>query len=152
MKNMKQARQQGFTLIELMIVIAIVGILSAVALPAYQDYTERAKLSEALAIAGEAKTSIAEYVAIQGSLPADTNAAGLSDNPSGMMVSAQSVTNGVLTLTLSGTSSDASYFGESIVFTPTRSGNSIDSWACTVSDADKVAKYMPANCRSVTPE
>ncbi|MBK7171103.1 MAG: pilin [Gammaproteobacteria bacterium] len=61
--------QQGFTLIELMIVIAIVGILAAVALPAYQDYTVRAKLSEPMARASEAKTSVAEYFASKGFLP-----------------------------------------------------------------------------------
>lgn len=61
--------QQGFTLIELMIVIAIVGILAAVALPAYQDYTVRAKLSEGLARAGEAKTAITEYYSAAGTFP-----------------------------------------------------------------------------------
>ena len=64
--------QQGFTLIELMIVIAIVGILAAVALPAYQDYTVRAKLSEPLARAAEAKTAVTEYYASTGTMPSGT--------------------------------------------------------------------------------
>ena len=63
--------QQGFTLIELMIVIAIVGILAAVALPAYQDYTVRAKLSEPLARAAEAKTAVTEYFAATGTMPSN---------------------------------------------------------------------------------
>jgi type IV pilus assembly protein PilA len=63
--------QQGFTLIELMIVIAIVGILAAVALPAYQDYTVRAKLSEPLARGSEAKTAVTEYYAATGTMPSD---------------------------------------------------------------------------------
>jgi len=76
MKLQKRA-QQGFTLIELMIVIAIVGILAAVALPAYQDYTVRAKMSEPLALLGEAKTSISEYYIAMGDLPPSEAAAGI---------------------------------------------------------------------------
>lgn len=78
MKKVQLARQQGFTLIELMIVIAIVGILAAIALPAYQDYTIRARMSEALALAAEAKTSISEYYASNGNLPSVRASVGLS--------------------------------------------------------------------------
>jgi type IV pilus assembly protein PilA len=74
---MKQI-QKGFTLIELMIVVAIVGILAAIALPAYQDYTIRARVSEAAAAAGACKTAVAEYYASNAALPADTSTAGCS--------------------------------------------------------------------------
>ncbi len=76
-----QKKQQGFTLIELMIVIAIVGILAAIALPAYQDYTVRAKMSEALANLAEAKTSISEYYAANGVMPLMLMLPGLMRNP-----------------------------------------------------------------------
>ncbi len=75
--NMKQRAQQGFTLIELMIVIAIVGILAAIALPAYQDYTLRAKMAEPLAKMSEAKNTIAEYYVSRANLPVSLAAAGI---------------------------------------------------------------------------
>ena len=74
---MKKANQKGFTLIELMIVIAIVGILAAVALPAYQDYTIRAKMSEAIALLGEGKIGVTEYYIANNVLPPNATAAGL---------------------------------------------------------------------------
>jgi len=75
---MKQQMQKGFTLIELMIVIAIIGILAATAIPAYQDYTTRAKVSEIVVLSSVAKTNIAEYYVSTGSMPTSTSAAGIS--------------------------------------------------------------------------
>lgn len=76
-----QKKQQGFTLIELMIVIAIVGILAAIALPAYQDYTIRAKMSEPMAYMSELKTSVTEYYSATGRLPNGDSQAGVGDAP-----------------------------------------------------------------------
>ncbi|QFU74996.1 pilin [Halioglobus maricola] len=79
--NIQKKAQQGFTLIELMIVIAIIGILAAIALPAYQDYTIRAKMSEPMAYMSELKTSITEYYSATGRLPTDDAQAGVGDAP-----------------------------------------------------------------------
>ncbi|HFB3295986.1 TPA: pilin, partial [Neisseria gonorrhoeae] len=91
--------QKGFTLIELMIVIAIVGILAAVALPAYQDYTARAQVSEAILLAEGQKSAVAGYYLNHGKWPADNGAAGVASSGEikGKYVESVTVTNGVVT-------------------------------------------------------
>ncbi|ENX2591611.1 pilin [Neisseria gonorrhoeae] len=91
--------QKGFTLIELMIVIAIVGILAAVALPAYQDYTARAQVSEAILLAEGQKSAVTEYYLNHGIWPSDNSAAGVASSGEikGKYVQSVTVTNGVVT-------------------------------------------------------
>jgi type IV pilus assembly protein PilA len=138
--------QQGFTLIELMIVVAIVGILAAIALPAYQDYTIRARVSEAAAAAGACKTGVAEFFASKGSLPTNTAEAGCSDTAaSTQFVTSTTVgTGGVITVTLSTNTQLGPATSGTLVLTPTTGGGGvIATWTCS----GNPAKYMPGSCR-----
>ena len=132
--------QQGFTLIELMIVVAIVGILAAIALPAYQDYIVRSKVSEAAATAAACKTSVAEYLASKNTMPADITAAGCSAIAS-QYVTSTTVAAGVITVTVSAATGTAGTY----VLEPTAVGSAITAWGCTGSSIP--AKYLPAICR-----
>jgi type IV pilus assembly protein PilA len=138
--------QQGFTLIELMIVVAIVGILAAIALPAYQDYTIRARVSEAAAAAGACKTSVAEYFASKATLPTSAAQAGCAgtDAVTQYVANTDVSGQGIITVTLSNDSKLGPATGGQLVLTPTTgAGNVISSWACSGTPQ----KYMPGSCR-----
>lgn len=135
--------QKGFTLIELMITVAIVGILAAVALPAYQDYTIRAQVTEGMALAAGAKASVAEYYANAGALPADSAAAGFS-GASGKYVSGVAIATGVVTATFGGSNVNTNISGKTVTLTPTASAAGNLTWACA-STAD--SKYLPSSCK-----
>ena len=139
-------KQQGFTLIELMIVVAIIGILAAIAIPAYQDYTIRAQVSEGLNLSGGAKAAVTEYTMDTGSFPTTNAIAGLSASGdiNGKYTSAVAVgTSGVITVTYGG---DAHQLvqGDSITMTPQTNAGSIE-WVCASTSIDD--KHLPAACR-----
>lgn len=150
-----QKKQQGFTLIELMIVIAIVGILAAIALPAYQDYTVRAKISEAMVTLAEAKTTIAEYYSANNYLPLNGNVAGINDSPNTDIVASIIYTSAAVAgrprLTAKIKSAVIPNSGGTdqtfMLSGSTASGNRI-IWKCKPGAANPLqTKYLPANCR-----
>lgn len=135
--------QQGFTLIELMIVVAIVGILAAIALPAYQDYVIRSKMSEGVAAIAACKTSISEYVATKNAWPSNADTAGCStlmtQYVSGLTVGGA----GVINVT---TQKTGSLPGDCVLtLTPLASLPQITSWTGSHTGCD--AKYVPSNFR-----
>ena len=138
--------QTGFTLIELMIVVAIIGILAAIALPAYQDYTIRARVSEGIAAAAGCKAAVAEYTASNGTLPSDLTASGCQPT-STKYVSDLNVTDGVIEVTMSADPALGGATGMVVTLTPgALSNNAIVDWTCRSSAGHE--KYVPGSCRA----
>ena len=149
-----KAIQKGFTLIELMIVIAIVGVLAVVALPAYQDYTARAQMSEALTLAEGQKSAVVEYYSDKGQFPADNAAAGIAaaNEIKGKYVASVTVgTTGTapaakatITATMNSTGVNKDIQGKTLILEGSQNAGSFD-WTCkagTVAD-----KFLPSSCR-----
>jgi len=124
--------QQGFTLIELMIVVAIIGILAAIAIPAYQDYTIRAQVSEGLSLAAAAKAAVAEDFLNEGEAPADRLDAGMTATPGdtqGKYVDQVLVANGTILIRY-GNEANQQIIGEDLGLTPYESGDLSVIWKC----------------------
>ncbi|HGO8624087.1 TPA: pilin [Neisseria meningitidis] len=158
--------QKGFTLIELMIVIAIVGILAAVALPAYQDYTARAQVSEAILLAEGQKSAVTEYYLNHGEWPANNSSAGVASTPSdikGKYVKEVEVKNGVVTATMLSSGVNKEIQGRKLSLWAKRQAGSV-KWFCgqpvtragtgtnsddVTADSDKKieTKHLPSTCR-----
>lgn len=157
--------QQGFTLIELMIVVAIIGILAAIALPAYQDYTIRSQASEGLTLMSGAKTAVAETFINTGAVPANRTAAGMSANAGdtqGQFVDEVEVANGEITAQY-GNNANAKIVGQTLVLTPYEQTDGSVAWQCNSASAGKVpagtalngptlgtllSQYAPSQCRT----
>ncbi len=148
MKTVQTQVQKGFTLIELMIVVAIIGILAAVALPAYQDYTVRAKVTEAIGYAASAKTSVSECLISEGTLgDCDTLAeVGLSGDIRSDIVSGLTITTttAAIVVTLQNTGSE-DLDGETITMTPAIFTSGV-AWQCGA-EADSF-RFLPSECRN----
>ncbi|CWT15214.1 pilin [Neisseria meningitidis] len=162
--------QKGFTLIELMIVIAIVGILAAVALPAYQDYTARAQVSEAILLAEGQKSAVTEYYLNHGEWPGDNSSAGVatSSEIKGKYVKSVEVKNGVVTATMLSSGVNKEIQGKKLSLWAKRQDGSV-KWFCGLPverDNAKAAnddvtaaaangkkidtKHLPSTCRDAS--
>ena len=141
-------KQQGFTLIELMIVVAIIGILAAIAIPAYQDYTIRAQVSEGLSLTGAAKVAATEYWQDRGEFPANNEVAGLGvadgSDITGKYVTSVALVENIITVTY-GNDANSAIQGDTLTLSADTSGGSVN-WVCASADIDN--RHLPSSCRS----
>jgi len=150
--------QQGFTLIELMIVVAIIGILAAIAIPAYQDYTIRSKVTELVNAAGVCKTGVAEFYQSKGVMPADVNEAGCATVGTANSAAPTVANGGIITVAAAGalnTQLTANGSGVNLVYNPicgaaacdpSGSSGALTEWNC-INGTTVTKKYLPAQCR-----
>ena len=142
MKNV----QKGFTLIELMIVVAIIAILAAIALPAYQDYTIRSQVSEGAVLSDGAKTAVAEFYTNKGTYPGTNLSAGLATSTSiqGNYVTSLTTAGGLITAAY-GNKANAKITASTLIFSAYSKGGGSIAWTCR--SANLAAKYLPTSCR-----
>lgn len=141
----QQHKQQAFTLVEIMIVVAIIGILSMIAIPAYSDFTVRSKVSEGLSLASGAKTSVMEYYMTQGKWPVNNTVAGLpkAEKIQGDFVRSVSIRDNEVIVTF-GDGAGTDLTGKNLHMAANDKGGSI-TWNCKGKDIEN--KYLPPSCR-----
>lgn len=163
---MRKQLQKGFTLIELMIVVAIIGILAAIAIPAYQDYTIRSQVTEGLNLASDVKAGVAEWRANTGAWPANIGQIGVGSGSgdatrkAGKYVSQVGVSNGTITITY-GNQVNSTIDGQTLALQPGTNDNGDVVWVCgnanppprfldpgDAGTTNILDKYLPASCRS----
>ena len=140
---MKRSIQKGFTLIELMIVVAIIGILAAIALPAYQDYTVRGRVSELAVMASGMKATVGENIANNGAITTGSCRGVTVNTVATKNTTSSTCTDGTGVIAVTGT---AQAKGVILTYTPTLQADGVIKWVCTVDSAAN-NKYAPAECR-----
>lgn len=142
----RQRLSAGFTLIELMIVVAIIAVLAAIAIPAYQDYLIRAQVTEGLSLASGAKSAVWDFVSNTGKYPSNNQSAGLAsqDQIRGSYVSGLDVTDGAIKVEFQSAKANKAIRNALLVLSPTTVGGSI-LWTCVPSTVDN--RYLPSSCR-----
>ena len=140
--------QQGFTLIELMIVVAIIGILAAIAIPAYQDYTIRSQVAEGLNLSATAKNAITTYYVDYGTWPANNAEAGIAANTEivGKYVAQVTITSGVIDVEY-GVQANATIDGMALQLTPDTTNLGSVVWICASAATEIEDKHLPSTCR-----
>ena len=143
--------QKGFTLIELMIVVAIIAILAAIAIPAYQNYLIRSQVSEGVTLADGAETGVAEFYSNYGRYPLNNSSAGIAATPSsisGKYVASLTVTSGLLDMVFDNSASNKAIQGKTLELSPINSSNGDIHWTCNRGNTTVAQQYLPSSCRN----